>query len=215
MIDTGIGVGAGVLGEAVEGTLKGITNTKHLEELEQVQGELRKSMNGSKGQADRLSKQADLTSTIKGNLVNQYIPGRYDNLGNRDQFIFNGLDGFTYPTEVTNRLTEFGLNVRSNYSPFVSSRSIESQVTRSVSEWNTHLSTQGDVGLLIDVGVWYYGKQTGITAPNHYVAFRGAQQNTNGTYTIDYWTWGRPEQVTLSAQQIAKSIFATYKIARQ
>jgi RHS repeat-associated protein len=59
--------GADVFAATVEGALKGLTNTKHLDDLDQVQRELRKSMNGSQRQADRLSKQADLTSTIKGN----------------------------------------------------------------------------------------------------------------------------------------------------
>ena len=65
--ETAIGVGASGLGEGIDGALRGITNTKHIDDLDQVQSELRRSMNGSQGQADRLSREADLTSTIKGN----------------------------------------------------------------------------------------------------------------------------------------------------
>lgn len=62
-----IGIGANLLGEGVEGTMKAVVNSKHTKELTQVNKELKKSMKGSNGEAVRTTKQAELQSMIKGN----------------------------------------------------------------------------------------------------------------------------------------------------
>ena len=67
--DASIGVLAAGAGEVASGTLKALTNSKATKELTQVNRELKKSMQGSQGQATRLSKQAALSSTINGNKV--------------------------------------------------------------------------------------------------------------------------------------------------
>ena len=67
--ETAIGLGANVAREFTEAGLKAATNSKATKELTQVNRELKKSMKGSQGEATRLSKQAGLNSTIKGNNV--------------------------------------------------------------------------------------------------------------------------------------------------
>jgi RHS repeat-associated protein len=67
--DATIGILAAGAGEVASGTLKALTNSKATKALSQVNGELKKSMQGSQGQATRLSKQAALSTTINGNKV--------------------------------------------------------------------------------------------------------------------------------------------------
>ncbi|MEM6696846.1 MAG: hypothetical protein AAF599_00520 [Bacteroidota bacterium] len=66
--ETLIGVASNKIGDGVAGTMKGVTNTKHIKDLDKVNRELERSMRGSRGEAVRSAKKADLENTINGNI---------------------------------------------------------------------------------------------------------------------------------------------------
>jgi hypothetical protein len=63
------GVVANVVGKGTGKVLKKVTNGTHVKQLTKTEKELKKSMNGSKGELVRAEKKADLKATINGNKV--------------------------------------------------------------------------------------------------------------------------------------------------
>lgn len=73
--DAAIGIGANVLGEGAEQTIKAVTNSKFTKELRKANTEVKRARQGSAGESASQAKKDGLTSTIRGNEISAEATG--------------------------------------------------------------------------------------------------------------------------------------------